>query len=127
MIRLRADVLDAVIAQQPEDPHEAEDPQDLRLLERQAGEQVGPAELPEEVRGLRLGREQAVGEVDEEDRAQEHVHDPDHLVELRVIGRIEQDDVHDRQHRQGADEDLVAGVLEFLAPRIGRAIPPLLR
>ena len=57
------DVLDAVVAEESEDAHEAEDPQDLQLLERQAGEQVGPAELAEEVAGLRLGGEQAVGEV----------------------------------------------------------------
>ena len=74
------DVLDAVGAQQPEDAHEAEDTQDLDLFERQAGEQVGPAELAEEVAGLRLRGEQAVGEVDQEDDAEEPVHDAQHGV-----------------------------------------------
>ena len=36
-------------AQQAEHPHEAEDAQDLQLLHGQAGQQVGPAELAEEV------------------------------------------------------------------------------
>ena len=112
------DVLDAVVAQESVDAHESEDPQDLCLLEGQAGEQVGPAELPEEVGRLRLRCEQAIGEVDEKDRAQEHVHDPKNRVELWIVDGVEQDDVHDRQHRQRADEDLVPSVLEFLASRI---------
>ena len=46
-----ADLLDAELAQQTEDADEPEDTQDLGLRERQAGEQVRPTELAEEVAG----------------------------------------------------------------------------
>ena len=116
-------VLDAVGAKEPVDPHQAEDTQDLQLLDREAGEQVGPAEPAEEVAGLRLGREQAVHEIDQEDEAEKRVHHPQHRGQVRVLDRVQQDEVHDRQEREDADEDLVPSVLELLAPRPPRPCP----
>ena len=123
-----ADVLDAVGAQETEHAHEAEDAQDLHLLDGQAGEKVGPAEHAEEVVGLRLGGEQPVGEVDQEDAAQDRVHDPQHGAQAGVLDRVEQHEVEDRQDRQDPDEDLVAGVLEFASvrPSVRHAVLPVL-
>ena len=81
---------------------------------RQAGQQVGPAELPEEVVRPRRRRDQPVDEVGEQDDGEQGVHRLQHRVEALVLDDVHQHHVEDRQHRDGADEDLVADVLQLV-------------
>jgi hypothetical protein len=111
------DVPHAVGAKETEHAHDAEDAQDLHLLERQAGQEVGPAEHAEEVVGLRLGGEQPIGEVGEEDSTEDRVHEEENGVEGVVLDCVEQHEIEDRQDRQDPDEDLIRGVLEFSSVR----------
>ena len=71
-------------------PHQAEDAQDLQLGERQARQEVGPAELAEEVARPRRRRDQPVDEVDEEDDGQQDVHDEQHGVQALVAHDVHQ-------------------------------------
>ncbi len=98
------------------DPDDPEYPQDLELGQRQAGQEIHPTETAEEVMGLRVGREQAKCEVEQEDEAQERIHDERDLTQGCVGQPDVEDEVEQRQHRQGADEELVARP----APWLGR-------
>ena len=51
--------------------------------------------------------------------AEQEVHHAQHAVQVRVFDRVQQHDVDDRQDRKDADEDLVPGVLELVAVRVG--------
>ena len=79
------DVLGPVVPQQPVHLHQSEQAQDLRLLEGQGREEVGPAPVAEEVVGLRRCRLQPVQEVDEEDDGDRHVHDGEDVVQRLVL------------------------------------------
>ena len=89
----------------------------LSCGERQAGQEVRPPEMPEEVGTASRRRRQPIREVREEDAAEQDVHDPEHRVQRLVVDDGDhEDEVDDRQDRQHADEDLVARALQ-LAPR----------
>ena len=97
-------------------PDEAEDPQDLDLRERQARKQISPSEVSEEVGAPRRCGHEAVGEVDEEDEAEQAVHDTENVLQVGVATHdIGEDKVDNRQHRQDANKDLIACVLQFAA------------
>ena len=94
--------------------HQAEDPEDLHLGEGQARQEIGPAELAEEVAGPGRRGRQPVEEVDEEDGGQQDVHDEQHGVEALVGHHVHQQEVEDRQDRDGRHEELVADVLQLV-------------
>ena len=119
------DVADAVLLEEPVDPDQAEDAQDLELGDGHAGQQVGPAEVAEEVVRPGLGGLEPHAEVHEQDQAQQPVHDQEHVVEVLVVHERRDQQVEDREDRQRRDEDLVARVLELGALRVVERGRPL--
>jgi hypothetical protein len=94
----------------PKDPEEAEDPQ-----AGEAAEEIEDAAAVAEVPPLGRRRQQAVGEVDDEDQRETGVHVDDQPPRLRPERRRRrQDDVDDRENRDGEDEELVGGALQVL-------------
>ena len=109
----------AEVLHEPVDAHEPDDPQELELREGQGRQQVGPPEATEEVAAAGGSRDEPIEEVDEEDSAQEPVHDREDVLDARVVGDVDEHQVDQREHRQDGDEDLVPGILQLTARSVG--------